>query len=182
MRAIDPSSAMGREALPAGRYYIKRLSSYLHATGGLEVRLVDGPSGPALAAPSTYQIAAGALLLEAPSGMAADSSATIIMKNIEKENGEHYVPKLTCTSYVPACASESGSSFHMPLKAGVVAWLTLRATAASDANGDKILVGYYTIKTGEAVWDETAHPGESEWCENVRCFRASDATDDWPLD
>ena len=161
MRAIDPPSAeMGNEALPAGRYYIRRVNGE-----DPEASLRGGTKGPA-----NYRNATGALLLAAPPGVAADSSATIILKGVNKQNGEPHAPELTRASYVPISVYESGSPFYFFLKDGVAAFLTFRVAAACDANGDKILVGYCSLKDGETVWGEA-----------VRCFRASDETDDWPL-
>ena len=160
MRAIDPPSAMGNEALPAGRYYIRRVNGE-----DPEASLREGTKAPA-----NYRNATGALLLDAPSGVAADNSVTIILKGVNKQNGEPHVPELTRASYVPTYVSESGSSFYLPRTDGVAACLTLRVAAACDANGVKILVGYYSLMDGETEWHET-----------VRFFRASDETDDWPL-
>ena len=161
MHAIDPPSAeMGNEALPAGRYYIRRVYGE-----DPEASLRGGTKGP-----KNDRNATGALLLAAPPGVAADSSATIILKGVNKQNGEPHVPELTCASYVPTYVSESGSSCYILLKDGVDACLMLRVAAACDANGDKILVGHCSLKDGETEWRET-----------LRCYRASDETDDWPL-
>ena len=161
MHAIDPPSAeMGNEALPAGRYYIRRVYG-----DDPEASLGGGTKGP-----TNNRNATGALLLAAPPGVAADSSATIILKGVNKQNGEPHVPELTRASYVPTYVSESGSSLYFLLKDGVAACLMLRVAAACDANGDKILVGHCSLKDGETEWRET-----------LRCYRASDETDDWPL-
>lgn len=145
-----------------GRYYIRRVN-----VEDPEASLNEGASPPA-----NYRNATGALLLEAPDGKAAGGS--VVMKGINAQagpnEGKAHAPKLQPKSKVGKVSSDGYFTFKLKA-AGVSGALKLKAAAASDANGAKILVGSYKIKEGE-----------TEWVEVVRCFRADDDTDDWPDD
>ena len=135
------------------------------------------------APPANYRDATGVLLLEAtPSGKVVGGSVVM------SRDRQAHVSKLSPRPYVPTYMSDPDylwnqnhmhghvysqsterSSFFTMKAENESGRLKLKVAAASDANGDQILVGTYKTAT-------------DNFQDSVRCFRASDATDDRPFD
>ena len=141
-----------------GRYYSRRVKDGVDP----EEALNQGTKGPA-----NYRNATGALVLDAPSGKAA--GGCLIMKGINStKDDKPLVPKLVPKSKSGKTSTDGFINFKLKAR-GVSGTLRLKVASSQDHQNHSILVGHLKIKEGE-----------TEWVENIRAFRASADTDDWP--
>ena len=141
-----------------GRYYSRRVKDGVDP----EEALNQGTKGPA-----NYRNATGALVLDAPSGKAA--GGCLIMKGINStKDDKPLVPKLVPKSKSGKTSTDGFINFKLKTR-GVSGTLRLKVASSKDHQNNSILVGNLRIKEGE-----------TEWVENIRAFRASADTDDWP--
>jgi hypothetical protein len=145
-----------------GRYYTRRVKDNAGVPEDPEEKLEPGFKGPA-----NYRNATGALVLDAPSGKAA--GGCLIMKGINSTKDDRpLVPKLVPKSKSGKTSTDGFINFKLKAR-GVSGTLRLKVASSKDHQNNSILVGNLRIKEGE-----------TEWVENIRAFRASGDTDDWP--
>ena len=93
----------------------------------------------------------------------------MIMKGINSTKDDRpLVPKLVPKSKSGKTSTDGFINFKLKAR-GVSGTLRLKVASSKDHQNNSILVGNLRIKEGE-----------TEWVENIRAFRASADTDDWP--